>query len=37
MKYLEDFGIETMECLEEVGPSELKLKDVEEHKDTRKG
>jgi hypothetical protein len=30
---LEYFGIETMACLEEVGPSELKLKYVIENKD----
>jgi hypothetical protein len=33
---LEDFGIEMMMCLEEESPSELKLKDVVELKDTSK-
>jgi len=33
---LEYFGIEIMACLEEVGPSELNLKDVTEQRDTSK-
>jgi len=31
---LEDFGIETMGCLEEASPSEIKLKYVTDHRDT---
>jgi hypothetical protein len=33
---LEDFGIETMACLEEESTNELKLKDVTKHRDTSK-
>jgi len=33
---LEGFGIEIMACLEEASPSDLKLKDVAKHRDTRK-